>query len=64
MMLMSMNDWHLGDVREYLALRYSLKDEYSFVIDNNVVRRRKEKSMFCKDLIFLQYIDLQHGPHM
>ena len=58
------DDWHLGDVREYLALRYSLKNEYTFVINNNVVRRRKEKTMFCKDLIFPRYIVLWHGPQM
>ena len=58
------DDWHLGDVREYLALRYSLKNEYTFVIDNNVVHRQKEKTMFRKDLIFPWYIVLRHGTQM
>lgn len=58
------DDWHLGNVREYLALHFGLKEEYSFVIENHLVRRRREKSMFCKDFTLPRYISLRRGPHM
>lgn len=55
------DDWHLGNLREYLSLRHNLKEEYYFVIDGNIVRKRKEKSMFCKDLLFPCYISIKRG---
>lgn len=58
------DNWHLRNVREYLSLRYNLNYEYSFVIDSSVVRKRKEKSMFCKDISFPQYISLKRGPQI
>ena len=58
------DDWHLGNVREYLALYFGLKEEYSFVIENHLVHRRREKSMFCKDFTLPRYISLRRGPNM
>ena len=57
------DDWHLGNVREYLALHFGLKEEYSFVIEHHLVRRRREKSMFCKDFTLPRYISLRRGGH-
>ena len=45
-------NWSLADLCEYLVLRISLTGNYTFVVDNNSVRKRAEKSVFCKGIQF------------
>ena len=42
-------DWHLGNLRDYLALQFSLEAYFKFCIDNFIVRACREKLMFCKN---------------
>ena len=42
-------DWHLGNLRDYLVLHFSLEANFKFCIDNFIVRAHREKLMFCKN---------------
>lgn len=46
------NDWHLGHLREYLNLRYTLPKAYLFVVNGKIVRSRKEKGFLCETIAF------------
>ena len=46
------NDWHLGHLREYLNLRYTLPNAYHFVVNGKIIRSRKEKSFLCENIAF------------
>lgn len=52
-------DWSLANLREYLALRFGLKGDFSFVINGIAVRRRKERSLFCTEINFPYYINVK-----
>ena len=53
-------DWSLANLREYLALRFGLKGNFSFVINGISIHKRKERSIFCKENTFPhQYIHVE-----
>ena len=49
----------LANLHEYLALRFGLKGDFSFVINGISIRKRKERSIFCKEITFPQYIHVE-----
>lgn len=52
------DDWNMGNLREYLGLRFELKGEYSFVINGNPLRKRKERAFLCKNIPFPRCIHI------
>lgn len=50
---LAVNDnWSLTNLREYIGLRLGLKEDFNFVVDNIVVRKRKESSVLCSEIHF------------
>ena len=43
------DDWHLGNLRDYLVLQFSLETNFKFCKNDFIVRARREKLMFCKN---------------
>ena len=52
-------DWSLLHLRDYLALRFALKIDYTFLVGGNPVRKRQEKTYFCKDIPFPRCIHVK-----
>ena len=46
------DNWSLANLREYLVLRIGLQGDYTFVVDNILVRKRKESSLLCREIHF------------
>ena len=52
-------DWSLANLRKYLALCFGLKGDFSFVINGISIRKRKERSILCKENTSPQYIHVE-----
>ena len=44
------NDWHLGHLREYLNLRYTLPNAYHFVVNGKIICPVKKRVFFVRPL--------------
>ena len=57
-------DWNMGNVREYLAVRFELREDYDFVIEGKPLRTRKKSSFLCKSIPFLRCIHIKLAAAM
>lgn len=55
------DDWHLGNLREYMVLQYAVQENFSFVVHGKLVRMRAENSTRCKDLQIPRIISIRHA---
>lgn len=53
------DDWSLANLREYLVLRLGLIGDYTFVVDDILVRKRKESSVLCREIHFPRCISIK-----
>lgn len=54
-------DWHLGHLREYIAMHFSLDSKFSFAIDRRIIGARSEKATLCRTLLPPHTINLKHS---
>ena len=53
------DDWNMANLREFLGLRLALTSDFSFVIDNSLLHKRKEGFYLCKSIPFPRCIHIK-----
>lgn len=55
--------WSLADLREYVALHFGWKSEFTFLVDGVAIRKRKERFFLCREIHFPRCIYIKSpGP--